>query len=116
MKYVTIEAPIELLESIRSIQGIESGAVQPVDNVGDVVYGPMSDRMKSTAVAIGLLTACFQSAQAAASFANEIHSYYSHQDKTAVVQVMEPGTGKILVQVDGSTSPTDIIAAVEPEG
>jgi hypothetical protein len=115
MKYVTIEAPIELLESIRSIQGIESGAVQPVDSVGDVVYGPMSERMKSTAVAIGLLTACFQSAQAAASFADEIHNYYSHQDQAAVVQVVEPGTGKIIVQVNSSTSSTDIIAAVEPK-
>jgi hypothetical protein len=116
MKYVTIEAPIGLLESIRSIQGIESGAVQPVDSVGDVVYGPMSDRMKSTAAAIGLLTACFQSAQAAASFANEIHNYYSHQDQTSVVQVVEPSTGKIILQVDGSTSSTEIIAAVEPRG
>ena len=114
MSYLTIEAPIELLESIRSLPGVQAGEVQPIDSAGDV-YGPLSERMKRATLALGLLTAVFQTANSGIQLAEKIQDYLTAPNETAVVRIIEPATGRVVISVDRSTPAEEIAAAVAQE-
>ena len=107
MVAITLEGPIDLLAQVVTLRGIEAGRVEPVDESTDILHGPANERIQKASLIIGLITALLTSADAAIMLADHIFEYVQGGDDQTI-KVIDPTTGHVIVEVDSSTSKSDI--------
>jgi hypothetical protein len=114
VQYFSIEGPLDLLERLSKLDGVDTDKPQPVDGVTDVLHSTSNKRLTKAAAVLGVIAATFQAAGAVTEFARTVHEYVASQDDSAEVVVVDPLTGDRIIRITSGTTVQEIEAAVRP--